>query len=49
MPIRIRCCDKPRDRAQPMEDQGFEVSLASDPAASYTDTEPEFRVLCGSV
>jgi len=49
MPIRIRCRDRPRDRAQPTEDKGINATLAAIPMACYTDRKPELRILCGSV
>ncbi len=47
MPIRIKCRDKPRDRAHPTEDKALSAPLADDPEACYTDRKPEFRMLCG--
>jgi len=49
MPIRIRCRDKPRYRAQPNEYKELSASLAVAPMACYADRKPNFRVLCGSI
>lgn len=49
MPIRIRCRDKPRYRAQPNEYKELIASLAIALMVCYADRKPNFRVLYGSI
>jgi len=49
MPIRIRCRDKPRYRAQQDEYKELIASLVIALKACYADRKPNFRVLYGSI
>jgi hypothetical protein len=49
MPIRIRCRDKSRDKAQPTEDKGISTPIAAVPTAFYAGRKTRLRILCGSV
>lgn len=49
MPIRIICRAKWCDRREYPESQGVKSSLAEYLKASYTDSNEETRILCGSI
>lgn len=44
MPSRIKRRDKPRDTAQPIENEGLSAPLEYDPEAWCTDRKPKFRM-----
>lgn len=49
MPIRISCLDKVSDGQQVVERNGFIAPSVTNPKASYTGRQQEFRILCGSI
>jgi len=49
MPIRIRCRDKPRYRAQQSEYKELIAFLVVALMACYADRKPKFGVLYGSI